>query len=261
MSEVIRLSAVEDNDFPDVWYGLAAESHFWFVARMAAFVAQMEAVGVPLDEELLGLEVGCGTGVVRRQLEARTAWVVDGADVNETPEMAAGVRGRTFVYDVHEHHPEMLARYDFLVLFDIIEHLDDAHAFLEACVGHLKPGGLVFVNVPALELLRSRYDTVVGHRVRHDRRSLAATLEGAGLEVVDQRYWGLPMVPLLLVRRLLPARHLADEEVVIRGFRPPAPWLNRLLLTLSRVELSLPGRSFAGTSLLAVARARLRPSR
>lgn len=254
MTEVIRLSRTVENDFPCLWYELATASHFWMGGRRDAFLTLVRAAQIPLDRRLHGLEIGCGAGVVRRQLEAATAWVVDGADINLPADMASDVSGRTFLYDVGDRHPELGGSYDFVLLFDVIEHIDDPVRFLQDCAFHLRPSGWMFINVPAFECLRSRYDEVAGHHIRYDQRTLATTLEEAGLAVIEQRYWGFTLVPLLLLRRWLPTVRLSDDEIVRRGFRPPSPCVNRLLGMVLRLESKILRRPPMGTSLLTVAR-------
>lgn len=250
------LSQVRSENFPALWYELASEEHFWCRWRLRAFLRQLRDLQLPLQDPLLGLEIGCGNGLVRRQLEGATAWTVDGADIdlavlktNQTR------RGASYLYNVHDRVEALKERYDFLLLFDVIEHIPDAEttAFLESCLFHLKPGGHLLLNVPALMSLFSKYDTFVGHFRRYDQQTMEAELTRAGLQVVDLRYWGFGLVPLLQLRQKMIARKKSEREVVNMGFRPPSPLLNRLLSVAGSVETRLLARPPRGTSLLAAA--------
>ena len=69
----------------------------------------------------------------------------------------------------------MLQAYDLVLLMDVIEHVDDDTAFLKTSLAHLKPGGIVVINVPAHMAFYSKYDEVAGHKRRYstaDLRSL-----------------------------------------------------------------------------------------
>src|SRR3989304_4840876 len=108
-----------------------------------------------------------------------------------------------------------------IFLFDVLEHIDLTESFLRAALHHLKPGGLLMLNVPSLELLYSRYDTAAGHHRRYRKRTLRVEVEPLGMKVEDIRYWGMSMVPLLLLVKLLLARSADDDDAIIRkGFRP-----------------------------------------
>lgn len=208
---------------------------------------------MPLDKLLRGIDIGCGNGTLRCQLESGTAWTVDGADVDlEVLKANPPSRGQTMLYDVHDRRAELLGTYDFLLVFDVIEHIEDVPGFLDSCLPLLKPGGWLFVNVPALERLRSAYDDQAGHLRRYDKPSLRAALDRPDMELRALRYWGLSMVPLLAVRRLL-LRLTPREDVIRRGFAPPGALVHALLKGLGRLETALVADPPAGTSLLAAA--------
>ena len=57
----------------------------------------------------------------------------------------------------------MLRAYDLLLLMDVIEHVEDDLEFIRVSLEHLKPGGIIAINVPAHMKLYSRYDEVAGH--------------------------------------------------------------------------------------------------
>lgn len=48
------------------------------------------------------------------------------------------------------------ARFDLITMWDVLEHIDAADAFLEKCHTLLKPGGFVFIQVPAIDSYLSR---------------------------------------------------------------------------------------------------------
>lgn len=239
--------------FPQEWYDLATAEHFWMTWRLRAFLGLLRDAGVPLDRPLRGIDIGCGAGILRSQLEAATGWTVDGADVDlEVLKNNPPSRGETMLYDVHDRRAELLGAYDFLLIFDVIEHIDDVPGFLDSCLPLLKPGGKLFINVPAFEFLRSAYDDEAGHLRRYDKPSLRTALERPDLGPADLRYWGLSMVPLLVVRKLL-LRLSSREDVIRRGFAPPGALVHALLKGLGRFETALLSRPPAGTSLLAAA--------
>jgi SAM-dependent methyltransferase len=251
------LSPLQESAFPDEWYALSGPDHFWFRWRLAATLRLAQDVGIPIRQPLRCLEIGSGAGILRDQLEAETDWIVDITDLNqEALRRARPGRGRTLYYDVREER--LGAAYDVVLAFDVIEHLSTVRPFLSSAARHVRPGGQLLLNVPALQWLYSAYDENVGHERRYDRRSLAREIEGLDLDLVEVRFWGLALVPLLMLRKaLLSLRRRAPAEVIRRGFRPPGSLANTLLSGLGRLESAIVGvRPPLGTSVLLAARRR-----
>lgn len=248
-----RLSSSPEVGFPGDWYELNSADHFWFEWRMNVALRQWRSCGLALDRPLRILDVGGGRGVVRDQVEAATAWTVDLVELNLAAlEAAAPGRGRHLYYDVRDEVPDLLGSYDAAILFDVIEHLEDPLPVMEAVRRHLKPDGHLLVNVPALQSLFSAYDVAAGHFRRYDRRSLPAELAGGGWQLLEQRFWGLTLVPLLGLRKMLLRQ--ATAETIRRGFGPPSRFAHASLRALMKTETALLTRPPVGTSLLMVAR-------
>jgi SAM-dependent methyltransferase len=257
-AHVEALSRPRDFAFKDEWYDLAAESHFWFRARADALFRLLRDRSVPREAGLKVLEVGCGTGVLRAQLEAQTSWSVDAADLDLSAlARCAPGRGRTLYYDVREEQEALKGAYDGLVLFDVLEHITEPEPFLTALLAHVKPGGFLIINVPALQWLYSEYDRVVGHVKRYDRASLAAELASCGWTIIETRFWGMSMVPILLARKLIlgTGRKRSDGHKIRLGFQPALPMLNSALRGIMCADAALTrGRAPAGSSLLLLGR-------
>ncbi len=243
------LSQVRERAFPSEWYDLSDPSHFWFRWRMAALQRALADIGAATDAPLNALDVGCGSGVLASQLEAVTAWTTDGTDLNlGALERCAPRRGRTLYYDVTEERTELIERYDVVVLFDVLEHLPDPRLLLRSSLRHLKPGGLVLVNVPALPSLTSAYDVAAGHLRRYTTASLVRELSGLDLDHRVARYWGFSLIPLLAARKLAVAG--GGPTTIQRGFQPPSPAFNAALVGLMRLETRLLREPPWGTSVL-----------
>ncbi len=153
-AEVKILSPNSQLSFVSGWYDLANADHFWMKGRLAALLKQFKNNGIPTDRVLRGLEIGCGHGVLRAQIEGKTQWIIDGCDLdlvslkNNPP-----AKGNIFLYNIFDRLDFLKSYYDFIILYDVIEHIEDVTPFVDACLFHLKPGGYVFFNVPALDQL------------------------------------------------------------------------------------------------------------
>jgi len=194
-------------------------------------------------------EVGCGNGVVQQQLEEHHGIAVDGIDLNEYAlRQNQTERGRLLCYNVFDRNESLRETYDSVILFDVIEHLDDDAGFLDAVLHLVKPGGRVFINVPAFMHLFSHYDVAQGHFRRYDWEMLRTL--AASRELIEDRwtYWGMPLIPLLYLRKLmLSVRRRPD--VIEQGFAVHSKTLNSMLTHWSRAEW-IPQHVY-GTSLMA----------
>ena len=255
------LSPAAEIAFPDQWYEIMDERHFWMRWRTRAFLGQCRALSISTQTPYSMLEIGCGLGVLRQMLEAATKWTVDAMDLNAIALFhSAPGRGRTALYNIHDRATDLANKYDAIILFDVIEHIDDPESFMSSALHHLKPGGYVFINVPALQSLYSKFDIAVGHCRRYSKRTLEAELAKAGIRKVDDRYWGLTMLPLLALRKLWlslrgesPGR---GPTVVQRGLVPPGKLADAILTAMMRLETSAVSNPPLGTSLLYVGQAR-----
>ncbi|MFC1516104.1 class I SAM-dependent methyltransferase [Thermodesulfobacteriota bacterium] len=242
----------EECSFPSQWYELGGEEHFWFQWRLCAFLKQIETLPIPIGSPMRFLDIGCGHGVLRRQLEKHTAWTIDGTDLNsDILHMDSFFRGETMLYDIMDKRKDLREFYDGLFLFDIIEHIVDTTAFIEAALYHLKPKGWVFINVPAIEILYSFYDEVAGHIRRYDKRLLYRTVKNHPAEIQDMRYWGFCMIPVLLFRKLLLTKKMDDKTALQMGFQPKFEFINKIFKMMMKIETSALPTPFLGTSLIA----------
>jgi SAM-dependent methyltransferase len=232
----------------DDWFQFATSDHFWMQWRHRILLRTIKHAGIPLRR---ALEIGCGHGVARDMLERDLGITVDGCDLNRTAlEMAKPGKGKLFIYNIFDQEPSLLGRYDAVFLLDVIEHINDDAAFLTAALRHLRPGGLVAVNVPASMLFFSEYDRAAGHVRRYSADSLTKLLRRCGVQVDAIHRWGLLMVPLLLVRKVV-LRRAKTAAAIRAGFVPPNGMSRLLLHGMKNIETALPFSMPFGTSVLA----------
>jgi hypothetical protein len=229
------------------WFSLATPHHFWMVRR---FEVLKKMCGARLRRSRRCCEVGCGNGVLQAQIEGEYGIAVDGFDLHlGALEQNISSRGQLFYYNVLEQNPEFQHRYDTILLFDVIEHIEQEVEFLRACQFHLHSAGAIIIHVPARRELLSRYDAAAGHVRRYTLGQLEHLAGLVNMRVTERTYWGSPLYPLLLARKFL-VRRGSDSSVLRAGFSPKAAAVNSLLLGMARAEL-IPQR-IIGTSVLAV---------
>jgi 2-polyprenyl-3-methyl-5-hydroxy-6-metoxy-1,4-benzoquinol methylase len=77
---------------------------------------------------------------------------------------------------------------DYLYTLNVLEHIEDDDVIVKLWMQKLRPGGRIFVYVPAFEALFSSMDFKVGHFRRYTKQTLNAKLKKAGFQVVEAKY-------------------------------------------------------------------------
>ena len=93
--------------------------------------------------------------------------------------------------------------YDYIFLFDVIEHVKYDSKFIENTLFHLKNKGLLIINVPSLQILYSKYDTAVGHLRRYDKRLFSKVIKKIMINDISMNYWGFTLLPVLFLRKII----------------------------------------------------------
>jgi len=252
--EIRIISNIPEFTFIEEWYELADETHFWMQWRLAAFAQQARYLNLPLDKKMLGAEIGCGQGTLGNQLSNMTSWTIEGADLDiNALKRNKKQPGQLYLYNILEKNKEFEGKYDFIFLYDVLEHIEEPKPFLESCMFHLKKGGYIFINVPALEALKSEYDRVAGHYRRYNKRTLSGELSVVNCELLDIKYWGFSLVFILIIRKGVVSSKQSDVDILRKGFRPPSKLVHSLLKSLMHIETSLLRRVPVGTSVMAAA--------
>ena len=146
-------------------------------------------------------------------------------------------------------------------LFDVLEHIDDDRQFVQRLGNIIRPGGFLYLTVPAFNWQWSMADVDAMHYRRYTRRTLTDVL-GGSFEVLYSTYLFQRLVPFSMLLRALPYRMgLARPERQAELYRRDHAVERRTLAgVLSRmldheVTAIAAGKSLGiGSSLLAVAR-------
>jgi SAM-dependent methyltransferase len=136
------------------------------------------------------------------------------------------------------------ASFDLVVCQNVLEHVDRDVESLERMGAALRPGGHLFLIVPAHPRLFGALDRSYGHRRRYDRAGLSALVRDAGLDVAAIRHfnllgvfgwWAMGRRPGARVS----ARSMACYDALLSGWRPiesvlRPPWGLSLVVRATR---------------------------
>jgi SAM-dependent methyltransferase len=250
--EILYLSPPAKVNMADSWFEIASIDHFWIQRRFDVF---RRLAGDLILDAKDPAEIGCGHGLFQRQIEDAYGRALTGFDLNELALRQNLSRlSKIYCYDVYQMDPSLQGRFDLLFLFDVLEHISDQDRFLGALKHHLATSGKLVVNVPAGQWAYSNYDRAAGHVRRYLISSLRDVARRNDLEVTDWTYWGFPLLPTLVARKIWLLGSHSENKIITAGFDMRGNSINRLLKVLSKCE-TIP-QKLIGTSLMAVLQTR-----
>ena len=238
---------MQHSEFSDAQYSEAypegVENHFWHLARNRLIAATLRRT-LPAAGRVL--EIGCGPAIVLRHLReiGIDCW---GCELG-CPPVPDVLRSFVFLnQDCLQLDPEFRRGIDALLLFDVLEHIEDDVGFLRALVGAFPNSRALIMTVPARPELWSNYDVHYGHYRRYDRARLAMVLREGGFVLLRQRYFFHELYLPALLSTKMPAQRQTKV-------RPPMNLgLHRVLAGVSGLCASALPSGLPGTSLIAVA--------
>jgi SAM-dependent methyltransferase len=252
MPKVIELSPAMSVSMSDDWYEMADPNHFWIQWRFQSIIKQL-APYINKDSRIL--EIGCGNGVVMKQFEDYLGKPIEGCDLNSfaTDNLYEHFSGTVYLYNIYDRLPEMINKFDVVILVDVIEHIENDTDFLNVALQHLKKDGLLVISVPAHQYLFSKYDADVGHLRRYNMSDIKEVTNKINVEVLNVRYWGLILLPIVFVRKYY-FSFFGVKNNVKKGFKPPNEFFNKLAKLVMKFETRLFTKPFTGASLMAIVR-------
>ncbi|MBQ3626728.1 MAG: class I SAM-dependent methyltransferase [Synergistaceae bacterium] len=93
-------------------------------------------------------------------------------------------------------------KFDLICLFDVLEHIEDDNASLEAINNYLKPHGKFFMTVPAYQFMYSKHDKLLGHYRRDTLMQVKNLCAAHGFKILYAGYFNCLLFPLMLAARV-----------------------------------------------------------
>ncbi|MDR3090160.1 MAG: class I SAM-dependent methyltransferase [Desulfobulbaceae bacterium] len=179
------------------------------------------------------LEIGCGTGVFayeayRRGCQATAHDLNQDAlalvdDVFNTDKKRIEIKAK-----IDKNDSEF---FDYIGLYEVLEHIEDDAAALRGWTNVLKPGGVLFLSVPAHEKYWNHVDDYAGHVRRYEKAQLIELCADCGLEPLNIYCFGYPFTNILqpLVNLLLHRRKFSAKKSLTKHERTLESGIDRKL--------------------------------
>ncbi|QWV94357.1 class I SAM-dependent methyltransferase [Geomonas oryzisoli] len=233
----------------------AEDTHWWYVGLHELVLAHVTREAGRLGRPLRILDAGCGTGKLCQLLAPLGE--VEGVDAS--PEAIRYSRRRGVAARLGDLNALALEpqAYDVITCIDVLYHAkvrSDVEV-MKALRQALRPGGMLVLNLVALEWLRSSHDVAVHTRERYREGTLRERLTAAGFDVELLTFRVCLLFPPIAICRLLRGiwgrREGGASDVAV-----PSPFVNALLVRVMRAENALlqRGKLPIGSSLFSVAR-------
>jgi 2-polyprenyl-3-methyl-5-hydroxy-6-metoxy-1,4-benzoquinol methylase len=221
----------------------------YFTNRAQLFLADAMLSKIHLQPGSRILSVGCGDG---NELKILNRFGI--VDILDTDRKAIGLIPKDSYSQAHlksilDFSPK--EKYDLVVAFDVLEHIEDDRKAVEKICSALKPGGYFIFTVPAHQSLYSAHDKALNHFRRYSKKRLKAILSGLfSVRFLSYRYFIIS--PAVVISKLLNRKSKPHIEA------PRIPrFLNSLMLIVLKAEISLMKKGISlpfGISLVGICR-------
>ncbi len=230
------------------------ERDFWWYRGMRTILFRL------LEPHLVGrkiaraLDAGCGTGYFSHLLQTEHHWPIVPFDISWTGLRHA--RGMGIEWPVQgdvASLPFPTKAFDLVISQDVLSHLepgDERRAATEIS-RVMSPGAVLFLRVPALDILRSKHSEFILEKQRFTRPRLLALMADAGFRSLRCTYANALLLPVTFAKFRIWEPLL--RQPAASGVEPLPPWLDRLLYWPLAMEAAwlAAGHNFpAGQSLI-----------
>lgn len=153
------------------------------------------------------LEIGCACGVTLREIGARSSSArLYGVELNEKAAEIAAPYATILSMDVERLDPSQVAeRFDYIVMGDVIEHLQNPWKAIENMRELLAPGGEVIASIPNIGHISNLYEVLSGnwtyksmglldrtHLRFFTKKEIIKLFQEAQFDIQDMRYITVP---------------------------------------------------------------------
>lgn len=204
------------------------------------------------------LDAGCGTGGMMRYLANRGYKNIQGFDVSEhaiefTKKCNLSVTELNLL-DFTESR--LNKKFDVIISNDTLCYFNDPEEqklVLTNFYHNLNEGGVVVMNLPALDQFKGIHDIAVGLKMRFTTDKVTKLVDPNKFEIKQMKFWPFMLSPLIyIVRKNQKRKIIKGDYGVVSDINAPFAPINHLLYLLTKLEISIFNKYPFGSSLLIV---------
>jgi SAM-dependent methyltransferase len=125
--------------------------------------------------------------------------------------------------------------FDVVAAFDVIEHCEPESTALAELARVLRPGGRMFLSVPAYTWAWTQFDVDAGHQRRYTRRRLTRSVGSVGMKVVRSSYVFAGTLPAFAAERAV-RKLRRPSDAPDTSLPNVSPVVERMLMGLCRLD-------------------------
>jgi SAM-dependent methyltransferase len=211
------------------------ESYWWYVGLRNLVFSSIDKFSNKTDGMRI-LDAGCGTGKFLDECKSYRAF---GLDLSEVAIRFCKLRNinnliRGSICEV----PFKKNLFNIVVSLDVIYHMgvkDDVHT-LKELRDVISLNGILVLNVPAYNFLKSTHDIAVHTRRRYTTGELRNALEKAGFSIEMITYRNTLLFPIAVMKRIFDKFSFVNKGNVDSDLRQPSVLLNKIFTYLLFLE-------------------------
>lgn len=232
------------------------EDDYWWYKELRGLVSSVIDKTFPDKDGIRLLDAGCGTGGLLAHIDIHNVY---GFDISEESIKFCKIRKlRNILRASVSNIPFSSSSFDLVISLDVLYHLGvkNDSTVLREFYRVLAKGGVLLINLPAYNFLKSTHDIAIHTRQRYIRQDLKRKIENAGFKIVKLTYRNTILFPLILAIRLFERLSLKNEKAAHSDLKRMPDQLNNLLTYFLSMEnrLIVSGLNFPfGLSLFCVA--------
>jgi len=223
---------MEPNEYKTIFH--VENQHWWYVG-MARITITLLANLYPGRTDLHILDAGCGTGGGMQYL-APFGRVI-GCDFSMLALDLGRQRKLTRLVQASVTQlPFASSQFDLVTSFDVLCHraVGDYRVALAEFYRALRPGGRIFLRLPAYDWLRGRHDTIVHTEHRFTTHEVSKALINEGFVIERSSYVNSLLFPLALAKRTV--EQILPDQGTNSDIQPNPPWQDKVLARFLNLE-------------------------
>ena len=229
--------------------------HWWFVYRQKILKKILKKHLFNLKKDAKIIDIGCGTGG-NIQLLSKDFTDIIGIDNNDIAIEYCKSKNLKNILKAQLPDLNILEdnSADLILLFDVLEHVEDDFFALSVIKNKLKEGGYLLLTVPAFAFLWSQHDEEFHHKKRYNLKQIEKMFKETNFKILKSSYLYFLTFPAVLFMRIL--KQIFKSCAKKDDFKINNGFLNSVIIKFLSVEaLLLNYFSFPfGSSLLILAK-------